>query len=93
MIKFISYDGKYPNLCGGTLTLEIDGKKVVFPKNQSFWLTGGEWGFDKQWNEFTQQDKWQVNPDLIPEEYRKYAKEIEQVFNDNVPYGCCGGCI
>ena len=26
-VKFISYTGKYPNLCGGILTLEIDGKK------------------------------------------------------------------
>lgn len=27
MIKFISYDGKYPNFCSGTLILEVDGKK------------------------------------------------------------------
>ena len=29
-VKFISYDGKYPNLCRGKLTLEIDGEKVTF---------------------------------------------------------------
>lgn len=29
-VKFISYTGKYPCLCSGILTLEIDGKKVRF---------------------------------------------------------------
>lgn len=29
-IKFISYTGKYPNLCDGILTLEIDGEQVSF---------------------------------------------------------------
>ena len=26
-VKFISYTGKYPNLCSGIITLEIDGEK------------------------------------------------------------------
>lgn len=29
-IKFISYTGKYPNLCSGVLTLEIDGRIIKF---------------------------------------------------------------
>ena len=28
-VKFISYTGKYPNLCCGDLTLEIDGEKEI----------------------------------------------------------------
>ena len=31
-IKFISYDGTYPTLCSGKLTVEIDGKVVTFGK-------------------------------------------------------------
>lgn len=55
-VKFVSYTGRWPNLCSGVLTLEIDVNK-------------------------------------IPEQFRKYATEINEVFNDNVPWGCCGGCI
>ena len=29
-IKFISYTGKWPNLCSGVLTVEIDGKEYKF---------------------------------------------------------------
>ena len=30
MIKFISYDGKYPNLCSGVLTVDINGQLYAF---------------------------------------------------------------
>jgi hypothetical protein len=29
-IEFVSYNGKYPNLCSGKLTVKIDGKEVSF---------------------------------------------------------------
>lgn len=29
-VKFISYDGEYPNLCNGVLTLQIDGVEYKF---------------------------------------------------------------
>ena len=29
-IEFVSYTGKYPCLCMGTLTLKIDGKEMSF---------------------------------------------------------------
>ena len=100
-VKFISYTGKYPNLCYGDLTLEIDGEKVIFGSVYDsrmnkrkgvypiFWNSGGYISGD--YKAYT--GEWEIYVSKIPEEYRKYASEIDEVFNANVPYGCCGGCI
>ena len=45
-IKFISYDGEFPNLCRGTLLLEIDGEVIQFGGIP--WSTSEEY---KTWKE------------------------------------------
>lgn len=109
-IKFISYTGRYPNLCSGVLTLNIDGKEVKFGHEldsfdgktnkyidnnyDSFWSSGG--GIRSNYPEESyevSEDEWIINEEDIPKQYQKYAYEIGEVFNANVPYGCCGGCI
>ena len=90
-VKFISYDGKYPCLCMGTLILEIDGTKHSFGKKgkfANFWSSGGTCGFTG-----VTDGEWIINVDKIPEQFSQHAREIDEVFNDNVTYGCCGGCI
>lgn len=91
-VKFVSYTGSYPCLCSGTLTLEIDGEVMRFGNDkgaESFWESGG----------FIRADftpvlmEWIIDAQKLPENIRKYASEIDRVFNENVPYGCCGGCI
>lgn len=100
-VKFISYTGKYPNLCCGDLTLEIDGEKVIFGNGYDikmnkrkgvypiFWHSGGYISANYE----AYKGEWQIDVSEIPEEYRKYASEIDETFTTNVPYGCCGGCI
>ena len=100
-VKFISYDGKYPNLCSGILTLDIDGIEYTFgsrwlnpkPDFDKFWDSGGNVSADKNWNFDVSTGEWLIYVDEIPEQFQKYAREIDEVFNENVEYGCCGGCV
>ena len=90
MVKFIDYTGRWPNLCSGTLTLEIEGEVVRFSSERDtrFWYSGGSCcGFN------VTREPWIIDMDDIPEKYRKYYYEIVHVFNENVEWGCCGGCI
>ena len=104
MVEFVSYTGEYPVLCGGVLTLNIDGTEVKFgwdyrrPEECAnyyppFWRSGGGCGFYDNWDEYVNYGEWIVNKDELPAKYKKYINEIKEVFNANVPYGCCGGCL
>ena len=87
MVEFVSYSGSYPNLCRGTLILRIDGKEVEFKRALS---SGGSVMFDDDWCEHVYCGEWSVD---VPEEYEQYKAEITRVVNENVPHGCCGGCV
>ena len=96
-VVFVSYDGEYPNLCRGTLVIEVDGKEYKFSpykKNENddslraFWSSGG--GLNTNYHPFTKE--WNIDVSKLPSELRMYAEEIDRVFNENVPHGCCGGC-
>lgn len=90
MVKFIDYTGRWPNLCSGTLILEIEGEVVRFSSERDtrFWYSGGSCcGFN------VTGEPWIIDRDDIPKKYRKYYYEIVHVFNENVEWGCCGGCI
>ena len=98
-VKFISYNGKSPCLCMGTLVLEIDGTKYSFggieEKFPSFWSSGGTCCFSSDWEKNVTDGEWIINVNKIPEQFRQYAVEIDELFNNNVEHGCCGcgGCL
>lgn len=115
MIKFISYTGKYPNLCSGVLTVEINGKEYKFGHESSdydfekqcyknnnfeqFWVTGGCISMGKDWDMFAEHAPWNIIEywDKADEDHPQWVIDILpkllEVFNENVSYGCCGGCI
>ena len=107
-VKFISYDGKYPNLCRGKLIVEIEGKRVEFESYgdevegtyPAFWETGGYITTNRKWHMTAHEAPWELNNVYNFNEDNKYPdfimdnlNELIKVFNENVEYGCCGGCI
>lgn len=108
-IKFVSYDGAYPNLCSGRLVVEIDGKEVSFGFTEPsfftekkladyprFWCSGGSVSFDDEWNECViPYCDWEMigSEKDYPPEIFEILPDILKVMNENVPGGCCGGCV
>lgn len=89
-IKFIGYDGKYPNLCNGNLIIEVDGKQY-----ENISIVSG--GFCHIGNgvvdTYAEKGPWKLDIFDLPEELEPLIDEIEAVVNENVEWGCCGGCI
>ena len=88
MVEFVSYDGKYPNLCSGELVVKIDGEEVNLGRCLR---SGGGCYISFDGDEHVTTDDWEIEE--LPAAYEKYRKEIEKVANENVPWGCCGGCL
>ncbi len=90
VVKLVSYDGSYPNLCSGKLVLSVDEKEWVFP---SYCLSsGGSVWFDKDWSEHVEDGPWSVGewPEGFPEDAKE---EALSVINEGISWGCCGGCV
>lgn len=85
----IKYDGKYPNLCHGTLKAIIDGTEYTFPENCLD--TGGSVYF-VNWNEVVTQGDWNIYE--WPEGFPEHLKAgVLAAVNEQIPHGCCGGCV
>ena len=63
------------------------------PNFDSFWRSGGSVTHDDNWNWDVSHREWDIDVDELPEQFWDVAPEIDEVFNSNVEYGCCGGCI
>ena len=103
-VKFVSYTGKWPSLCHGILTLEINGIRHTFgtkgmfaaklpngrePDFETFWSTGGRCPMPP---DDIILGEWKIDISKLPEQFRQYAEEIDAVINSNIEHGCCGGC-
>jgi len=84
-VKFISYDGQYPNLCSGTLEYSVDGEVYLVRHCLN---SGG--GLDENGDSY--EGVW-----TLAEEEFEHLTEAERLIlctfvNTFVPHGCCGGC-
>ena len=129
MIEFVSYEGKFPNLCEGLLVIRIDGRLYALSPYQndsmyrSFWnrfnrtealeddsitkvsgfylRSGGyiDWGEDGE-NPKIVKGKWIIDDKAMKLENGvrfilsgEQKSELEKVINQNIEFGCCGGCV
>lgn len=68
--------------------MRINGEERIFPPGSL--ASGGETGFDEDWSDWIAHGRWQID---LPEDLEPMRDEIEDVINNNIPEGCCGGCI
>lgn len=87
----IKYNGEYPCLCMGNLTVVVDENEYNF--GEYCLESGGHVHFNKDEEDFVvSKGNWKISkwPDKFPEEYKSFVlKEI----NNKIRKGCCGGCI
>ena len=85
----IEYDGSYPNLCRGNLVVIIDGSRWDFP-DCCLYSNGG---INPNY-EGTYKGPWEINGDDWPEDFPEELKGlVTKAINEQIPLGCCGGCI
>jgi hypothetical protein len=105
-VKFVSYDGTYPNLCSGTLVMSVDNKEYKFGVEENllpiFWTSTGGIAHSDDYS-----DMWAIGGDWAldmdeddlkdyPEEIRdiEIFKKMIELMNENIKeIPCCGGCI
>lgn len=46
MVEFVSYNGKIPNLCRGTLVIKVNGEEISL---ENYLISGGRCWFNKDW--------------------------------------------
>lgn len=86
-VRFISYDGEYPCLCYGILKIEVDGK--IWELENAL-VSNGSCGVTDDDGAYCITAPWSAD---LPEQLQPYEKEITALVNENVAWGCCGGCI
>lgn len=93
-IEIVSYDGKYPNLCSGRLTLKVGGKEYVTQPGVLCVGDGAGCYGNSDGSYTVAVGDWCVAPDKLPKEIRRYAARIEVAVSEaGIERPCCGGCI
>jgi hypothetical protein len=96
-LNFISYDGKYPNLCSGRLCFEAlfndNTRKEYYLKNC---LTPNDDDYYNSktvpWTFCLNDDEEEYPLEKHPEFTPMVVAYLEKIINENVEWGHCGGC-
>ena len=88
-LEFVSYSGRWPNLCRGILILRLDGKELVFPK--CCLSSGGSTNYKSENNKITT-GPWSITK--WPKDWPRHLNpRANKLVNGHIPMGCCGGCL
>ena len=104
-VKFNSYDGKWPNLCSGTLSFDIEDLddpdwEPITIRLKDCLVSSGSCYFKGDYDEaVTEQGPWEVDlndyvdsDEISPKLLLNLKPQIVKMVNENVSFGCCGGC-
>ena len=101
-VEFVKYNYKDNSLCAGVLYVRIDGVLHTFGSTidgeqvgeyPSFWGCGG--CIDYDYND-VEKGPWELDIydcDGWDEDMKRNLPELIRIFNENVPWGCCGKCL
>lgn len=91
-IKVI-YDGKWPCLCMGHLKINIDG--ILWDFGTHALSSGGHIEHDGYFNNWeTYSGEWTIDDYSWPKDFPEDMKKaVLDKVNEEIPWGCCGGCI
>ncbi|MDR2863982.1 MAG: hypothetical protein LBV68_00020 [Spirochaetaceae bacterium] len=95
-VQFIKYGGVYPTACLGTLTfsyVESPGSAPKIISVESPLKTGGQCYDDGTPEGVFTKGKWRLRMSMFPYLSKVDFLELERLVNQNVPEGCCGGCL
>lgn len=90
-IEFVKYTGKWPTLCSGELYFKVNGKEYKIKGL----VPGGKVGFKGGYGgeSYIKKGPWRLHNHDFPKELKPYKRLITNMVNENVKYGCCGGCL
>ena len=92
---FVKIDGKLVSF--GKYFLGEKGKTddTNVPNYRAFWITGGWVKFYDDWEEDVGEGDWKAcwKDEDYPKEIAELLPRLLELFNENVPHGCCGGCV
>ena len=90
----VKIDGEETKFGYGWIEDHDDGtiQRQYYPP---FWMSGGSVWFDDDWNDTVESGPWIYTGDLddYPEFDKEDIEELMKIFNNNVSWGCCGGCV
>lgn len=94
---FVKIDGKMTSFGSYCLGERGKTKDKGVPNYPAFWTTGGSVTFDDDWNDEIEEAPWELDVQYVIGKYSddivRLLPELIRIFNENVPWGCCGGCV